>query len=80
MILYELPHVDHISKYNVHYFEAFLKVVVLFKKHCIINDDLWCGNAEVNNTIIYCFCRLQNSKKKKANEIKIQMSDFDKPY
>lgn len=48
-------------KYN--YFEAFLKVVVLFKEHGIIYDDLWCGDSEVNNAVIHCFRRLKTKKK-----------------
>lgn len=46
-----------------YYFEAFLKVVVLFKEHGIIDDDLWRGDAEVNNAVIHCFCRLVGEKK-----------------
>lgn len=38
---------------------------MLFKKHGIIYDDLWRGNAEVNNAIIHCFCRLRNKGRKK---------------
>lgn len=44
------------------YFEAFLKVVVLFEEHGIIDDDLWRGDAEVNNAVIHCFCRLGTQK------------------
>ena len=50
-----------------YYFEAFLKIVVLFKEHGIIDDDLWCGNAEVNDAVIDCFCRLR--RKKRKNEL-----------
>lgn len=49
----------------MYYFKAFFKVVMLFKKHGIIDDDLWRCNAEVNNPIIYSFCGLK--KKKKIN-------------
>lgn len=44
------------------YFEAFLKVVVLFKEHGIIDDDLWRGDAKVNNAVIHCFCRLRTQE------------------
>lgn len=40
------------------YFEAFLKVVVLFEEHGVIDDDLWRGDSEVNDAIIHCFCGL----------------------
>lgn len=50
------------SKY--YYFEAFLEVIVLFKEHGIIDDDLRCGNSEVNNAVIDCFCRLRKREKK----------------
>lgn len=46
------------------YFEAFLKVVVLFKEHGVINDDLWRGNAQVNDAVIHSFCRLRAKKEK----------------
>lgn len=54
-----------------YYFEAFLKVVVLFKEHCIIDDDLRRGDAEVNDAIINGFGRLS---RKKGNGERIQLN------
>lgn len=51
----------------IHYLEALLKVVVFFQEHGIVDNDLWCGNAEVNNTVIDRLRRLKrkgNMKKK----------------
>lgn len=54
-----------------YYFEAFLKVVVLFEEHSIIDDDLRCSNAEVNNSVIHSFCRL-NRKNTNKDRIRKQ--------
>lgn len=40
------------------YLETILKVVVFFKKHGIVNDDLRCGDPEINDAIIHCLCGL----------------------
>lgn len=45
-----------------YYLEAFLKVVVLFKEHGVIDDDLWRGDAEVNYAIVNCFGGLNRKK------------------
>lgn len=41
------------------YFEALFKVLVLFQEHGVVDDDLRRGDAQVNNAVIHCFCRLE---------------------
>lgn len=42
-------------KQACNYFEAFFKVVVLFQEHGVVDDDLWCGNSEVNDAVVHSF-------------------------
>ena len=35
--------------------EGFLKVVVLLEKHGVVDDDLRCGDTQVNDLVIHSF-------------------------
>ncbi len=48
-------------KKKLPYLEAILKVVVFFKKHGIVNDDLRSGDPEINDAIIHCLCGLKTA-------------------
>lgn len=57
-------------KQACNYFEAFFKVVVLFQEHGVVDDDLWCGNSEVNDAVVHSFCRLRTKERKDKIPIK----------
>ena len=37
------------------YLECFLKVVVFLQEHAIVDDDLWCSDAQVQDTVVHSF-------------------------
>lgn len=46
------------------YLETFFKVVVLLQEHGIVDDDLRCGDSEVDDAVVHGFCRLKTKEKK----------------
>lgn len=46
------------------YFETFFKVVVLLQEHGVVDDDLRCGNSEVDDAVVHGFCRLKTKERK----------------
>lgn len=47
--------------------EALFKIFVLLQEQTIVNDDLWGGNAKIQNAIVYSLSRLGMAKQKKAS-------------
>lgn len=52
------------KKVSCDYLETFFKVVVLFEEHCIVDDDLRCGNSQVDDAVVNGFCGLKTKDRK----------------